>query len=348
MHPLLASAAAPSHVCVGRSCGRGALLAPALLRLGQPHSATGTGALRPAPRRVRATAGEGADEAPQPDGASSAVDEVAEFREDDVLPDSLEDSISQAATACAEAIRAGCTRCIVEILVPEFWDPVSGAVFKDEGDQQRWWRLTRRFLDDLLQEMPGRRARVLYPDMGVAAMLANEWQDRVFDVSAMTDRRAVQEDDDLIFLAAPDPPTLDDCRRSERDAGPTRPVVMFNPRLTSGDVGAGLSMRRLREQFLGPFQVVYSICPVGDVGSVFRRYGQPWKVFVEDTETPGRYRLAAQRDTRPSGEDLDRIVTEALGMAPTAEEEGGAGGIAVALASAMREMQRFMRQIQGV
>ena len=35
-------------------------------------------------------------------------------------------------------------------------------------------------------------------------------------------------------------------------------------------------------------------------------------------------------------------------MAPTAEEEGGAGGIAVALASAMREMQRFMRQIQGV
>lgn len=61
-------------------------------------SVQGTGALRPAPRRVRATAGEGADEAPQPDGASSAVDEVAEFREDDVLPDSLEDSISQAAT----------------------------------------------------------------------------------------------------------------------------------------------------------------------------------------------------------------------------------------------------------
>lgn len=37
----------------------------------------------------------------------------------------------------------------VEILLPEFWDPASGPVFAEEGDQQRFWKLTRRFVDSL-------------------------------------------------------------------------------------------------------------------------------------------------------------------------------------------------------
>lgn len=36
------------------------------------------------------------------------------------------DAISQAAAATAEAIKRGNTRCQVEILLPEFWDPISG------------------------------------------------------------------------------------------------------------------------------------------------------------------------------------------------------------------------------
>ena len=39
----------------------------------------------------------------------------------------------------------------VEILLPEFWDPASGPVFAEEGDQQRFWKLTRRFIDSLAQ-----------------------------------------------------------------------------------------------------------------------------------------------------------------------------------------------------
>ena len=36
-----------------------------------------------------------------------------------------------------------------EVLLAEFWDPSSGAVFSEEGDQQRFWKLTRRFVDGL-------------------------------------------------------------------------------------------------------------------------------------------------------------------------------------------------------
>ena len=36
-----------------------------------------------------------------------------------------------------------------EVLLGEFWDPGSGAVFAEEGDQQRFWKLTRKFAENL-------------------------------------------------------------------------------------------------------------------------------------------------------------------------------------------------------
>lgn len=67
-----------------------------------------------------------------------------------VLPDNLMDSLRQAAEATAFALTKGIERSTVEILLPEFWDPMSGAQFANEGDQMRFWRLARRFSDDLI------------------------------------------------------------------------------------------------------------------------------------------------------------------------------------------------------
>lgn len=53
---------------------------------------------------------------------------------------------------------------------------------------------------------------------------------------------------------------------------------MFNPRLASGDVGVGLSIRRMRDSFLNRFTTTYSLRPIQDVGSVFRRYPGMWQV----------------------------------------------------------------------
>lgn len=67
------------------------------------------------------------------------------------LPDNLMDSLHQASEATTLAIDRGIQRCIIEILLPEFWDPMSGAVFSEEGDQMRFWQLGRRFCDDLIK-----------------------------------------------------------------------------------------------------------------------------------------------------------------------------------------------------
>jgi hypothetical protein len=45
----------------------------------------------------------------------------------------------------------------------------------------------------------------VYPDSGVAAMLQNSWKEGNYRISSLTDRRPVDEADDLIVLAAPDP-----------------------------------------------------------------------------------------------------------------------------------------------
>ncbi len=46
-----------------------------------------------------------------------------------------------------------------EVLLGEFWDPSSGAIFAEEGDQQRFWKLTRRFAENLAT-MAGEGTRV--------------------------------------------------------------------------------------------------------------------------------------------------------------------------------------------
>jgi hypothetical protein len=63
-----------------------------------------------------------------------------------VLPESLADALKQAAEATAAAIQRSNARCQVEILLTEFWDPISGPIFPNRGDQERFWKMTRRFL----------------------------------------------------------------------------------------------------------------------------------------------------------------------------------------------------------
>ena len=67
-------------------------------------------------------------------------------------------------------------------------------------------------------------------------------------------------------------------------------------------MGIGLNVRRMRDKFLGSFTTTYSLRPVGDdLGSVFRQWPELWKVFVADADAPGRFRLAAERGSRPAG-----------------------------------------------
>ena len=73
------------------------------------------------------------------------------------------------------------------------------------------------------------------------------------------------------------------------------------------DIGVGLNVRRLRSQFLSTFDTTYSLRPIGEVGTVFRRWPGLWKVFISDPNRPGRFKLAAERPSRPSGKQLRKI-----------------------------------------
>lgn len=112
-------------------------------------------------------------------------------------------------------------------------------------------------------------------------------------------------------------------------------------------MGIGLNARRLRENFLKKFVVTYSLRPIGELGTVFRKYPELWKVFVEEPDLPGRYRLVEERPSRPAGEALDLILQRALN--PDGVDENGAPqsgqGLADTLKTTFTSMQRFMRSL---
>ncbi|GFR47790.1 hypothetical protein Agub_g9560 [Astrephomene gubernaculifera] len=284
-------------------------------------------------------------------------------RDDDVLPNSLANAIDEAARATAEAIQRGNNRCQVELHMPEFWDPISGPIFPNQGDQERFWRMTRRFLEQLATHLScSGYIKAVYPDAGVAAMLSHRWPDRAFNIASLNDRRPVDADDELVVLACVDPPGAEDCMRvvrqvSEQDeqAGtPGRPVVLFNQRMSSGDVGLGLNSRRIRSTFLRDFTITYSLRSIGDVGTVFRRYPGLWKVFVEEESLPGRYRLIQESPSRPQGEALTFLIREALSPSSggTAGEGEGAGGkqqpgLVEQLSRTLTSLHYFMRSLRN-
>ena len=71
----------------------------------------------------------------------------------------------------------------------------------------------------------------LYPDMGVAAMLKNQWSDARFIIDCLNDRKPYEEDDEVLIMAAPDPLGAEDCRRIASEVKDQTPLVLFNPRL---------------------------------------------------------------------------------------------------------------------
>lgn len=241
------------------------------------------------------------------------------------------------------------SRCQVEILLTEFWDPISGPLFPNRGDQERFWKITRRFIEELSTALKGPRINAVYPDSGVAAMLSYQWKDSGLPcrITSLTDRFPVTPEDEVIIVACPDPPGADECiklvrtarEQDEQEGRPYRPVVLFNPRLSSGDVGLGLNARRLRQNFTKNFTVTYSLRPIADVGSVYRRYPGLWKVFLEEEGISGRYRMIAEVPSRPAGENLDFMIREATNPATLGPDGQPAPS---------QGQQSFINQVQSV
>eukprot|EP00747_Dinoflagellata_sp_TGD_P102489 gnl/TRDRNA2_/TRDRNA2_168682_c0_seq3.p1 gnl/TRDRNA2_/TRDRNA2_168682_c0~~gnl/TRDRNA2_/TRDRNA2_168682_c0_seq3.p1 ORF type:complete len:417 (+),score=80.08 gnl/TRDRNA2_/TRDRNA2_168682_c0_seq3:47-1252(+) len=293
-------------------------------------------AARPRCTRCRSEGGESAAAA----AAEVSESTVEEPRDDDVLPDSLGDCVRRSAATTADAIKEGVGRGVVEVFPPDLFDPLSGPVFASEADQDKYWRMSKIFCQTLA-EKTGAKMRVIYPDVGVASMLKQQWQDVDFSFSSLNDRTPYDEsEDEIIVIANADPPGLKGVLTIARQVEGTIPVILFNARLASGDVGIGSTVRAMRNEFMTTFANLYGFFPF-DGGVTFKQYPEMWKVFVADVATPGRFKLISESDDKPSVEELGEILS-AYSRDPSGENPNAPIDPLEAVAGFMGGMKRFI------
>ncbi|KAK8573489.1 hypothetical protein V6N13_009580 [Hibiscus sabdariffa] len=225
-----------------------------------------------------------------------------EEEDDSCLPSDLEGAVRQSGEASALFVSSGGMRAIVELLIPQL------QFLDDEGAQAELWELSRIFLDTLIEETGGQKVKAIFPDAGAAALLKYRWKDAAFGFASLSDRKPVESQDEIIVMVVPDYQMLERVQRiaSELSDDPPRPLIMWNPRLISEDVGVGVNVRQLRRYFLSSFTTVYSMRPLA-AGAVFRCYPGLWKVFYDDKDRLGRYLLAKELVSRPDAEELEII-----------------------------------------
>lgn len=228
-----------------------------------------------------------------------------EDEDDSCLPSDLVDAVRQSGEASASFVSSGGMRAIAELLIPQL------QFLDDEGAQAELWELSRVFIDTLIEETGCQRVKAIFPDAGAAALLKYKWKDATFGFASLSDRKPVNNEDELIVMVVPDYQMLEYVERiaSQLSDDPPRPLLMWNPRLVSEDVGVGFNVRKLRRYFLRTFTVVYSMRPLPS-GAVFRCYPGLWKVFYDDNNRPGRYLLAKEQMSRPDAEELELIFGE--------------------------------------
>ncbi|KAH0731593.1 hypothetical protein KY289_002781 [Solanum tuberosum] len=239
----------------------------------------------------------------EPDPQLQTMEEEEDQEEDDsCLPSDLEGAVQQSGQAAASFVSSGGMRAIVELLIPQL------QFLDDEGAQAELWELSRTFLETLIEETGCERVKAIFPDAGAAALLKYRWKDATFGFASLGDRKPVSKEDEIVVMVVPDYQMLEYVEKIASDLSddPPRPLIMWNPRLISEDVGVGINVRRLRRNFLSTFTVAYSMRPLPD-GAVFRCYPGLWKVFYDDKDRPNRYLLAKEQISRPTIEDLEII-----------------------------------------
>ncbi|XP_077253145.1 DUF1995 domain protein, putative (DUF1995) isoform X2 [Tasmannia lanceolata] len=224
-------------------------------------------------------------------------------------------------------------RAIVELLIPQL------QFLDEEGAQGELWELSRIFLESLRELTGCQRLKAIFPDAGAAALLKYRWKDANFGFASLSDRKPVKNEDEIVVMVVPDYQMLEYVERiaSQLSNDPPRPLIMWNPRLISEDVGVGFNVRRLRRYFLSTFTTVYSMRPLPS-GAVFRCYPGLWKVFYDDKDRPNRYLLAKEQPSRPDAEDIEIIFGD---VAEKSEEPP----FLVRAAGIFSSLNRFMKAI---
>lgn len=210
-----------------------------------------------------------------------------------------------------------------------------------EGNHQRWTVDLRfsglRLLPVVLRLATSLESRrgplaLLFPDAGAAALARREGPSLAPSVRSLADHQRLQAADaamletpSLLLLVAPSLAEYDEVEAvctAHRGA-----VVLLNPSLEDGAVGIGRVARDRRRGFLAGWQSAYALIPQS--ASALRRvHPHDWELYRLDADG---YRLAAQFDHRPDGEEQEAAL------------QGESGG---GLGSALRSVDRLLDGLQ--
>ncbi len=218
------------------------------------------------------------------------------------IPGSLSDACAQACESIAACIDAGQTRMFVEI---------------DTSNGDETYTLLKntmpvvRMVAPCLQRGNDAEAtvRVFLPDSGAAALLLRDWPDAPPCVAVTgIEQDSVVPGDAAALIVTPRASEVQRLEAVVNDAGDTPVVVLCPDLIDMGVTGLSLNARKLRARFIDTFVSAYYL-RTAPWGVVLRAYPTKWGLWVDAPGTPVGFRLVAQLDERPSGEDIEKQLS---------------------------------------
>ncbi|MGF1536631.1 MAG: DUF1995 family protein [Elainellaceae cyanobacterium] len=231
------------------------------------------------------------------------------------LPQNLDEAIVQARGATQAALADGYQRLQVELLFPEL----------------KVMPIAQSFLSEF--ESLGAALRVVFPDAGAAALARRDWGDKPFVIRGISDVNAAFQADESMFVFVE--PSAVEVLQVETlcQAAGDRPVIILNPSLEDvAVVGIGYAARQIRERFLSLFESCYYLRPLNEA-ALFRCYPNPWQIWRQAGET---YELVGERDTRPSGDEIDQVLVGTLDQTDSKQAQKR---------NLLSELQSFLRAL---
>ncbi|MEO0769560.1 MAG: DUF1995 family protein [Cyanobacteria bacterium J06649_4] len=241
------------------------------------------------------------------------------------IPTTLPEATEQAKAATQAALQNGITRLQVDMAIPEL----------------KHQPIAKQFLDIF----EGQQFKVLFPDAGAAALARRDWENPEFVIRGLGELAApVDPDDDSYLVVNPSSIEVDKVESLCNEAM-DRPVVLLNPKLEDlAVVGIGYAARQLRERFLSQIETCYYVRSL-DEAALYRCYPGPWQLWKEIA--PNEYEHIQDFSSRPSGEDIDRILYgEESGEKPVAGDgKPSSQSRAPRKKGLFAELQQFLRAL---
>ncbi|MEM8503251.1 MAG: DUF1995 family protein [Cyanobacteria bacterium P01_D01_bin.1] len=242
------------------------------------------------------------------------------------IPTTIPIATEQAKAATRAALDAGVSRLQIEMVIPELKQQPIAEQFLDLFDGQQF--------------------KVLFPDAGAAALARRDWENPDFVIRGLGELvQTVDPEDDLYLVVNPSAVEVAKVEALCNEAL-DQPVVLLNPQLEDvAVVGIGYAARQLRDRFLSQIETCYYVRPV-DQGVVYRAYPGPWQIWKETA--PDEYEHVQDLLTRPSSEDIDRILYgEGEATADGAEDRSGSQSSSNKgrKKGILAELQQFLRAL---